>query len=82
MLDIPPSATPSNIAYIGTVYGAKCFLKIVINATINKYCYISVRPLPPFFNYKYYIRYHKNELVSSISKIEHPSVRECLNYIL
>ena len=39
------------------------------------------RPLPPYFFYKYYIRYHKNELAKSISKIEHPSVKGCLKYL-
>ena len=29
----------------------------VINATINKYCYINVRKLPPCFDYKYYTEF-------------------------
>ncbi len=54
---------------------------LTISVSINKYCYVSVRPLPPYFYYKYYIRYHKNELTKSISKIEHPSVKGCLKYL-
>ena len=33
----------------------------VISTTINKFCYITCRKLPPFFSYKYRIRYHKKE---------------------
>ena len=53
----------------------------VISMTINKYCYVSVRYLPPFFNYKYRIRYFKNELCTSLKDIRHPTVRECLRYL-
>jgi len=54
---------------------------IVVSTTINKYCYVVVRYLPPFFNHKYRIRYLRTENVNSITEIEHPSVRECLRYI-
>ena len=53
----------------------------VISVTINKYTFITVRYLPPFFTYKHRIRYYKNETVNSISKIQHPSVRKTLNYL-
>lgn len=49
----------------------------VISASINKYSFISVRYLPPFFDYKHRIRYYQNEEVDSIDQIKHPSVREC-----
>jgi len=53
----------------------------VLSTTINKYCYISCRYLPPFFNYKYRIRYTLREETQSISQIKHPSVRECLKFL-
>lgn len=52
----------------------------VLNTTINQYCYITCRYLPPFFDYKYRIRYSKSELANSIDEIEHPAVRECLRF--
>ena len=52
----------------------------VINVTINKYCFITARYLPPFFDYKYRIRYYKKEEVSNINDINHPSVRNCLKF--
>ena len=33
----------------------------VISATINKYCFITARYLPPFFDYNHRIRYYKQE---------------------
>lgn len=53
----------------------------VLSTTINKYCYISCRYLPPFFKHKYLIRYRNQELVNDLSEIEHPSVRECLIFM-
>jgi len=54
---------------------------LVVSAAINKYCYVHVRYLPPFFDYKYRIRYTQQEYVSSIDEIKHPSVRECIRYM-
>ena len=50
----------------------------VLSTTINKHCYITCRPLPPFFDYRYRIRYAEQEFVKTIAEIKHPSVRECL----
>lgn len=52
-----------------------------MSTTINKYCYISTRYLPPFFDFKYQVRYRLHEQTKDISGIQHPSVRECLNYL-
>lgn len=51
----------------------------VVATTIDKYCYITCRYLPPFFNYKSRILYSKIELVENNSKIEHPAVRAVLS---
>ncbi len=51
----------------------------VLSTTINKYCYVTLRHLPPFFDYKYRIRYYSTEETNSIREIKHPAVRECLN---
>ncbi|MFC1558618.1 kinase [candidate division KSB1 bacterium] len=53
----------------------------VLSTTINKYCYISCRYLPPFFDYNYLIRYTFREEAMEIEDIKHPSVRECLKYL-
>jgi len=53
----------------------------VLSTTINKYCYISCRYLPPFFDNKYLIRYSHREATNSIDEIKHPSVNKCLKYM-
>ncbi len=53
----------------------------VLATTINKYCYISCRYLPPFFEHKSRIIYSKMEHVSKIDEIDHPAVREVLRYL-
>lgn len=53
----------------------------VIAASINKYCYITCRYLPPFFDYRYRIVYSQREAVSDINMIDHPSARECLAFM-
>ena len=53
----------------------------VLSASIDKYCYISCRFLPPFFKYRHRIVYSKQESVNNIDEIDHPSVRECMRYV-
>jgi D-glycero-alpha-D-manno-heptose-7-phosphate kinase len=52
----------------------------VLATTFDKYCYISVRHLPQFFDHKYRVVYSEIESVKNINKIQHPSVRETLKY--
>ncbi len=79
------SRTPFRISFFGggldypdwyEVNGGK-----VIGTTIDKYCYISIRDLPPFFDHKFRIVYSKIENVININSINHPSVREVLKYL-
>ena len=53
----------------------------VLAAAINKYCYLIVRALPPFFHHRHRIVYSRTELVDEIEEIQHPSVRETLRYL-
>lgn len=50
----------------------------VLATTINKYCYITCRYLPPFFEHKYRIVYSQVETVNKLSEIQHPVVRVAL----
>ena len=80
------SRTPFRISFFGGGTDYPVWYRenggAVLNATINKYCYISCRFLPPFFDYKYRIRYTCREEKQAISEIQHPSVRECLRYMM
>ena len=78
------SRTPHRISFFGggTDYPAY-YLKHggkVLSASIDKYCFLSVRKLPPFFAHKHRIVYSKMENVNTINEIMHPSVRETLRY--
>jgi len=53
----------------------------VLATTIDKYCYITCRYLPPFFEHKSRIIYSKMEHVHGIDEIDHPSVREVLRFL-
>jgi D-glycero-alpha-D-manno-heptose-7-phosphate kinase len=52
----------------------------VLATTINKYCYITCRRLPPFFEHKHRIVYSLIESVSRIDEIQHPAVRATLQW--
>src|SRR5262249_20743234 len=51
----------------------------VLGFAIKKYCYISLRPLPPFFEYKHRIVYSKVEMANAVGEIQHPAVRHVLD---
>ncbi len=53
----------------------------VLATSIDKYCYISCRKLPPFFQHKHRIIYSKIENVSHCSEIAHPAVRALLEWM-
>lgn len=53
----------------------------VLSTTIDKFCYITARYLPPFFEEKSRIVWSKIEAVKENSEIEHNSVRACLQYL-
>lgn len=50
----------------------------VLSTTINKYCQISCRHLPPFFEHKHRVVYSNIELVKHWDEIKHPAVRAVL----
>ena len=50
----------------------------VLSTTIDKYCFISCRKLPQFFDHKYRIVYSVIESITNLKEIQHPSVRETL----
>lgn len=53
----------------------------VISTTFDKYCYVTVRHLPRFFNYKTHLTYSKMEYVNSYEEIQHPAIREAMKML-
>jgi D-glycero-alpha-D-manno-heptose-7-phosphate kinase len=52
-----------------------------LSATIDKYCYLACRAMPPFFEKKSRVVWSKIELVDHPDEIEHPTVRETLKHL-
>jgi D-glycero-alpha-D-manno-heptose-7-phosphate kinase len=51
----------------------------VFGFAINRYCYITLRRLPPFFTHRHRMVYSKIEMVSELGEIEHPAIRAVLS---
>jgi D-glycero-alpha-D-manno-heptose-7-phosphate kinase len=79
------SRTPFRISFFGGGSDYPAWFRehggMVLATTIDKYCYISCRLLPQFFDYRYRIVYSKHEIVKEISEIQHPAVRAVLGYM-
>jgi D-glycero-alpha-D-manno-heptose-7-phosphate kinase len=77
--------TPFRISFFGGGTDYPSWYKdhegMVLSTTINKYCHIYCRYLPPYFNYKFLLRYFHREEANTVDDIRHPSVRECLHYL-
>ncbi|PIZ84328.1 MAG: kinase, partial [Candidatus Omnitrophica bacterium CG_4_10_14_0_2_um_filter_44_9] len=76
------SKTPFRISFFGGGTDYPVWFEehggAVLSTTIDKYCYISIRYLPPFFTHKHRIVYSNIENVKSIDEIQHPSVKALL----
>jgi D-glycero-alpha-D-manno-heptose-7-phosphate kinase len=53
----------------------------VLGTTIDKYCYLTCRYLPPFFEHRLRVVYSKVECCQSATDVAHPVVREALRLL-
>ena len=74
--------TPFRMSFFGGGTDMKEFFNqyggAVLSTTFDKYCYVTVRHLPPFFDYKTELSYSKIERVEGVEQIMHPAVREAM----
>ncbi|MBI5741900.1 MAG: kinase [Nitrospirae bacterium] len=79
------SRTPFRISFFGGGTDFPSWYRenggAVLSTTIDKYCYISCRLLPQFFEYKHRFVYSKAEQVDEIDEITHPAIRETLRFM-
>jgi len=79
------SRTPFRVSFFGGGTDYPTWYKnhdgAVLATTIDKYCYITCRHLPPFFEHKSRIIYSQMEHVNKIDEIDHPAVREVLRFL-
>lgn len=53
----------------------------VLSTTFDKYCYVNVRHLPPFFDYSSEFSYSKIERVTDIDEILHPAIKNAMKML-
>jgi D-glycero-alpha-D-manno-heptose-7-phosphate kinase len=78
------SRTPFRVSFFGGGTDYPVWYRVhggaVLATTIDKYCYLTCRYLPPFFEHKIRVVYSKIENCHTIDEISHPAVREILRY--
>ena len=76
------SRTPFRVSFFGGGTDYPAWYRehggAVLATTIAKYCYISVRALPAFFDHRFRLVYSRVENVKEIDEIQHPAVRAIL----
>ena len=53
----------------------------VISTTFDKYCYVTARHLPPFFDYKNEAVYSRIERAVDPADFEHPAIRNAMTML-
>lgn len=53
----------------------------VLSTTFDKYCYVNVRHLPRFFDWKNELSYSKTERTKTVEEIQHPAIREAMKML-
>jgi len=79
------SRTPYRISFFGGGTDYPTWYRqhggAVLAATINKYCYLTCRYLPPFFEHKLRVMYSKIEECRTLDEVKHPSARETIRFL-
>lgn len=77
--------TPFRISFFGGGTDMESFFRenegSVLSTTFDKYCYVTVRHLPRFFDYSTDLTYSKNERVNSVDEIKHPAIRNAMKML-
>lgn len=77
--------TPFRMSFFGGGTDMPEFFNIhggsVISTTFDKYCYVNVRHLPPFFDYNTELMYAKTERVKEVNEIVHPAIRNAMQML-
>ncbi|MSS59524.1 kinase [Erysipelotrichaceae bacterium Oil+RF-744-GAM-WT-6] len=77
--------TPFRMSFFGGGTDIKDFFTkyggAVISTTFDKYCYVTVRHLPRFFEYSTELSYAKTERVTEINEIQHPAIRNAMKML-
>ena len=77
--------TPFRMSFFGGGTDMPAFFNehggAVISSTFDKYCYVNVRHLPRFFDWKNELSYSKTERVVETDDIQHPAIRNAMKML-
>lgn len=77
--------TPFRMSFFGGGTDIESFFKeyggAVLSTTFDKYCYVTVRHLPRFFDFTTHLTYSKMEFVNDVNDIEHPAIRNAMKML-
>lgn len=77
--------TPFRMSFFGGGTDIKSFFEkyggSVLSTTFNKYCYVTVRHLPRFFDYTTELCYSQTERVTDVEQIKHPAIRNAMKML-
>lgn len=77
--------TPFRMSFFGGGTDIESFFReyggAVISTTFDKYCYVTVRHLPRFFDFTTHLTYSKVEYVNNVNEIEHPAIRNAMKML-
>ncbi len=77
--------TPFRMSFFGGGTDIEDFFRehggAVLSSTFDKYCYVTVRHLPRFFDYATELAYSRIERVTDVEDIRHPAVREAMKML-
>ncbi len=77
--------TPFRMSFFGGGTDMESFFReyggAVLSTTFDKYCYVNVRHLPGFFDWKNEVSYSRTERVVNVDDIEHPAIRNAMKML-
>lgn len=77
--------TPFRMSFFGGGTDMESFFQehggAVLSTTFDKYCYVTVRHLPRFFDFTTHLTYSKMEFVSNVNEIQHPAIRNAMKML-
>ena len=77
--------TPFRMSFFGGGTDMEDYFKenggAVLSTTFDKYCYVTVRHLPRFFDYTTELSYSQIERVTDVEDIKHPAIRNAMKFL-
>ena len=77
--------TPFRMSFFGGGTDMESFFReyggAVLSTTFDKYCYVTVRHLPRFFDWSTHLTYSSQEYVTDVEQIKHPAIRNAMKML-